>query len=279
MFTICATGLPCRSTQPSLCNEREGHTRANRVLRRTSITFLLVPLMAVATTIASGCDGTAPEGQEAPNPKDAPLVPYPADPDAIVSFVVVGMNQSNELKVVNRGQITKGAQWRLLFDPTTQPSHVSEIAQDGLDRQTSAIQNDVCWHGSPIVLNNGPGFSGAYMCFNNDDYNYDNEIDLTAFDPSYVVQSLYGQSGLYDGCKPRLPDHILRFQLARRRSLHGTPDPISEVRDHAEGAVSFLKPPSRPAAGGRRGPSPSSTSPFRSRTTPAVAHRRHSGAR
>jgi hypothetical protein len=135
-----------------------------------------------------GC-GEAPSDNSAPAAAAhaSPAVPYPSDPDTLITFSVADVDQDGSIKVTSHGQITKGAQWERLFGKgDLAGTATSNVSNGALEKASSPIVIETCWHGSPIVMNDQAGFAGNYLCFNNS-----LPTKFVGLDGSFVVRSIY----------------------------------------------------------------------------------------
>lgn len=116
----------------------------------------------------------------------SPSVPYPSDPDALITFSVADVDQNGDIKVISHGQITKGAQWERLFGKGDLAGTTTHASNGALDKTSSPIAIETCWHGSPIVMNDQAGFAGNYFCFNNNA-----PTKFVGLDGTFIVRSIY----------------------------------------------------------------------------------------
>lgn len=111
--------------------------------RFSEVTVAIVGVFLGTMTLAvSACGGDPVEGTEPSSPA-ALTVPYPSDPDTLVTFSVARVDENGALKITSHGQIAKGAQWEKLFGE--RPAGSMPTFADGLEVKTSAIGPETCW--------------------------------------------------------------------------------------------------------------------------------------
>ena len=133
-----------------------------------SKTMHLVIVCTLALTTQLGCGETLADSADSPekaSDRAAVSAPYPSDPETLITVSTAAVDEDGSVKLTSQRQVTKGAQWKQLFGSS--PGEVANAAQSDLEKTTGSIVIESCWHGSPIVLNDQPGFAGNYLCFNN----------------------------------------------------------------------------------------------------------------
>lgn len=116
-----------------------------------------------------GCGAAESSSTDRPTPSADPLavIPRPLDPDTEITVSVAGWDsKTGQARIVNQSRTTKGEQWRLMTEPDRPIGQSSAPSSDGVGTASSAVAQETCAHGSPLVLNNSSNFGGDYLCFN-----------------------------------------------------------------------------------------------------------------
>lgn len=156
--------------------------RSSRLFASASATMTV--LLPLVLSISACGEGASSSGT---TQSIADLIPYPSDPNTLVSYTVMGTDQSGNWHVASQGTITKGEQWRRM----TTDAPAARTTSGDVETKVGAIQVEGCWHGSPIVLNDQPGFAGNYLCFDNNDGNTTNKLDIDTVASGFVMRSAY----------------------------------------------------------------------------------------
>lgn len=149
----------------------------------------------------SGCGAAEPTDTAAGNggntidSKIAAIIPYPSDPETLITFKVLGYDAQGNVVERNSGTITKGEQWRRMTQTTPLAPELVNANGETTASTSQAVQQEVCWHGSPVVLNDGAYFGGNYLCFNTLDGSR-TQLDISIANPGFVMRSAYTLVGL-----------------------------------------------------------------------------------